>query len=84
MPRAEVTAAGPGGPSAILTRATSPTVQLAGMRAGRRYVIPSSGPGGAILFALPPPGPLASGAYRVEVTSPGAVGSWYLDACITP
>jgi hypothetical protein len=84
VPRAEVTAAILGGPAGTMTRATSPTVQLAGMNAGRRYVIPSSGPGGTILFALTPPGPLPSGAYRFEVASPGAVGNRYLYACVAP
>lgn len=84
VPRAEVAAARLGGPAGTLTRATSPTVELAGMRAGRRYLIPSSGPGGAILFALTPPGLLPSGAYRFEVASPGADGSRYLYACIAP
>jgi hypothetical protein len=84
VPRAEVTVEILGRPSGTVTRATSPTVQLAGMNAGQRYVIPSSGPGGAILFGPASPGPLPPGAYRFEVASPGAVGNRYLYACIAP
>jgi hypothetical protein len=84
VPRPEVTAAIVGGPAGGMTRAISPTVQLAGMVAGRRYLIPSSGPGGAILFAPAAPGPLPSGVYRFEVASPGAAGNRYLYACVAP
>ncbi|HET9614418.1 MAG TPA: hypothetical protein VFP22_06375, partial [Candidatus Limnocylindrales bacterium] len=83
LPRASVSASVLSGPGGAMTRSVSPTIELAGMRTAARYIIPSTGPGGAILFAGSPPGPMPSGVYRFTVESPGA-GSRYLYACITP
>lgn len=84
VPRAHVTAAIVGGPTGTLTRATEPVVRLAGMDEGRRYVIPSAGSGGAVLWARTTAGPLPPGTYRFEVASPGTAGNRYLYACVAP
>jgi hypothetical protein len=83
LTRAPVTAAILGGPPGTIALAAAPTVQLAGMDGGRRYVIPSSGPGGAILFGPTTPGPLPAGVYRFEVAGDASVGTSYLYACVT-
>lgn len=84
VPRPEVTATLLGGPPGTLLRVTSPAVELAGVSTGGRVVIPSSGPGGAILFAPETAGLVPPGAYRFEVASPGAMGDRYLYACVAP
>ncbi len=73
-----------GRPSDTVARAISPSVELAGMGEGRRYVIPSSGPGGAILFGPTSPGPLQDGIYRFKVTGDVPAGTTYLYACVAP
>jgi hypothetical protein len=82
VPRAAVTATILGRPGDSVVRALSPTIELAGMGSRGPYVIPSTGPGGAILFALDPPGPMPSAVYRFTVASPA--GPHYLYACVRP
>lgn len=84
VPRAHVAATIVGHPAGTLTRAPQPVVKLAGMDEGRSYVIPSAGPGGAVLFTGSTPGLLPAGTYRFAVTSPGATGNSYLYACVAP
>ncbi len=52
------------------------------MIAARSYLIPSSGFGGAVLFALDPPVVLPRAAYRFDIESPGTFGHRYLYACL--
>ncbi len=84
VPRATVTASIVGASPGAMRRAVSPTIELAGRDAGRGYIIPSSGPGGAILFAMTALAPLPTGTYRFEVASPGSLGHVYLYACVLP
>jgi hypothetical protein len=81
-PRAIVSATGVGGSAAGLRRVQSPALALVGLTAGTRYRIPSTGPGGTVLFASTRPGRLAPGPYRFEVRSPGIDGTEYVYACI--
>ena len=64
-----------------LVRASSVEVELAGHQPGWRYTIPTTGPGGTILFTMDPTTRLPDEAYRFEVDAPG-VGVRYLYACI--
>ena len=59
-------------------------VRLVGLADGRRYTVPSTGPGGAILFAMTPPGILPSGAYRFDVATLAIAGRRLLYACVGP
>jgi hypothetical protein len=52
------------------------------MDAATRYVIPTAGPGAAVLFTGDPAAAMAPGAYQFTVASPGAGGTRYLYACI--
>ena len=81
-PRAEVTASTVDGTGVQLAPVSPLVVRLVGRTDGRRYSVPSTGPGGAILFAMTPPGILPAGAYRFEVTTPTIVGRRLLYACV--
>jgi hypothetical protein len=52
------------------------------MDAATRYLIPTAGPGAAILFTGGATGAMAPGAYQFTVASPGPAGNRYLYACI--
>ncbi len=82
VPRPAVSTTVLGNSSVSMSRAISPTVELQGMGAGRRFVMPSTGPGGVVLFTAAPSGPLPSDVYRFTVASPGPVGTHYLYACV--
>jgi len=84
VPRPQVTAMRLGAGRGSITRAPAPTVRLAGMDASTRYLIPTAGPGAAVLFTAIPGGAMASGAYQFTVASPGSGGDRYLYACIAP
>jgi len=81
-PRAAVTVVRLGRGMGGLRTATGLTVRIAGQATNRRYRIPTSGPGGAILFATTPAGIIAPGAYRFEVSTPELDGPRYLYACV--
>ena len=71
------------GRSGIAVHHVSPlVVRLGGMTEGRQYAVPSTGPGGTILFASAPPSVLPPAAYRFEVRDPGIAGRRFLYACI--
>jgi hypothetical protein len=82
VPRPAVTATIVSASDQLLTRVVAPTIELAGMASGGPYTIPSTGPGGVILFAMSAPGPLPSAVYRFAVDSPA--GPHYLYACVAP
>jgi hypothetical protein len=84
VPRPQVTAARLGQPAGALARVPAPTVRLAGMDATARYIIPTAGPGAAVLFTGGLSTPRTAGAYQFTVASPGAAGDRYLSACIAP
>ena len=63
-------------------RVASVVVALAGLAPGVRYLVPSTGIGGAVLFAFMPSRPMPSGTYRFDVTLPGIAGPRYLYACV--
>ena len=71
-----------GGPTVELHRATSVAVQLDGMQAGVRYIVPASGPGGTVLFTATPETRLPAGPYRFDLRIPGVDGSRSLYACV--
>lgn len=81
-PRAEVSASTVDGTGVRLAPVSPLVVRLVGRTDGRRYSVPSTGPGGAILFAMTPPGILPAGAYRFEVTTPTIAGRRLLYACV--
>jgi hypothetical protein len=83
-PDARVTVTRLGRPASDLRRAVSIAVPLAGLTGSRRYTMPISGPGAAILFATSPPSALPPGAYRFDALVPGTAGGRYLYACIGP
>jgi hypothetical protein len=80
--RPDVTASMIGSTQGALVRLPAPAIRLAGMDAATRYVIPTAGPGAAILFAGDATGAMAPGAYQFTVASPGSGGNRYLYACI--
>ena len=82
--RPAVTAVRLGAGQGSVTRAPAPTVRLAGMDASTRYVIPTAGPGAAVLFSAASGTALSPGAYQFTVASTGASGDRYLYACIGP
>src|SRR5436305_1374490 len=82
VPRPAVTATIVSASDQVLTRVVAPTIELAGMASGGPYTIPSTGPGGVILFAMSSPGPLPSAVYRFAVDS--SAGPHYLYACVAP
>lgn len=68
----------------VLKRLPEVSVRLSGMTEGVRYTIPTSGAGGAALFALAPRAIMPVGAYRFDIQVPGISGHRYLYACIDP
>jgi hypothetical protein len=81
-PRAEVAVSALTAPAPRLTKPGSLAVELAGMRTGWQYTVPTTGPGGTILFATSPAGPWAYGPYRFEIRTPGSDGTRFVYACI--
>jgi hypothetical protein len=76
---------GPGHPAGIaFDRVRNVVVPLAGLALGQRYTVPSTGIGGAVLFAMTPAGILPPGTYRFEVTGPGNGSRRFLYACVGP
>ena len=71
-----------GRPATVLGRASQLTVQLAGMPAGARYTVPTTGPGAAILFAIRPPEAVPADTYRFEIAAPTADGRRFVYACV--
>ncbi len=83
-PRAEVSASTVDGSGVKLVPVSPLVVRLVGQADDRPYTVPSTGPGGAILFALDPPGILPAGAYRFDVSTPSIAGRRLLYACVGP
>jgi hypothetical protein len=81
-PRARVTGVSLDRRGLVLMRLSVVTVRLSGMTEGRRYTVPTSGTGGAALFALSPRAILPVAAYRFDIVTPGVAGHRYLYACI--
>jgi hypothetical protein len=69
---------------AAFGRARTVVVPLAGLALGQLYTVPSTGMGGAILYAMTPPAILPSGTYRFDVRVPGSAGPRFLYACVDP
>jgi hypothetical protein len=67
-----------------LKRQSVVTVRLSGLTEGHRYTVPTTGSGGAALFALSPRAILPVAAYRFDIVTPGVVGHRYLYACVDP
>jgi hypothetical protein len=67
-----------------LKRLSVVNVRLSGMNDRWRYTIPTTGPGGAALFALSPRAILPVAAYRFDIVIPGATDHHYLYACVDP
>jgi hypothetical protein len=83
-PRAKVTGVVLDRRGLALKRVPVVTVPLSGMTEGRRYTVPTTGFGGAALFALAPRTIMPTAAYRFDIQIPGAGGHRYLYACIDP
>ena len=83
-PRARVTGVVLDRHGLVLKRLSVVRVPLSGMVEGRRYTVPTSGSGGAALFALTPPAIMPVAAYRFDIVAPGVPGHRYLYACIEP
>jgi hypothetical protein len=66
----------------VLKRVSVVTVRLSGMTEGHRYTVPTTGSGGAALFALSPRAIFPVAAYRFDIQTPGVTGHRYLYACI--
>jgi len=81
-PAAAVSVTGLGRAAPEIRRVAAPMLELVGLTAGMRYLIPSTGPGGTVLFAPSPPAVLRSGAYRFDVRIPGAEATEYVYACV--
>jgi len=81
-PRARVDAVILGRPSVELTRARVVDVELSGMAPDWTYTVPSSGPGGTILFTMTPTTRLPSAPYRFDLSIPGTDGPRFLYACV--
>jgi hypothetical protein len=81
-PKAAITATVLGRSGATLRRVSPLVVQLDGLSPAGRYTLPSSGPGGTILFATSEPGIIPTEAYRFDVSLPGVAGHRYLYACV--
>jgi hypothetical protein len=75
-----VTTVGQSAPA--IRRVTTPMLELVGLTVGTRYLIPSTGPGGTVLFASAPPAILRPGAYRFDIRIPGLAGARYVYACV--
>ena len=67
-----------------LKRQSVVTVRLSGLTEGHRYTVPTTGSGGAALFALTPRAILPVAAYRFDIVTPGVAGHHYLYACVDP
>ena len=83
-PRAVVSASSVDGTGVKLAPVSPLVVRLVGQAVDRPYTVPSTGPGGAILFAMNPPGILPAGAYRFDVSTPRIAGRRLLYACVGP
>lgn len=83
-PRATVTGVVLDRRGLALKRVPVVTVPLSGMTEGRRYTVPTTGFGGAALFALAPRAIMPIAAYRFDIQTPGLAGHRYLYACIDP
>jgi hypothetical protein len=83
-PRAEVRAQSVDGSGVKLAPVSPLVVRLVGQAGAGPYTVPSTGPGGAILFAMTPPGILPSGAYRFDIATPAIAGRRLLYACVGP
>ncbi len=81
-PKAAITATALGRSGGTLRRVAPVVVQLDGLSPAGRYSLPSSGPGGTVLFAASRPGIIPTDAYRFDVSTPGTAGHRYLYACI--
>jgi hypothetical protein len=81
-PLARVTASVVGRAGLALSRQASPIVRIRGLEAANQYQVPSSGSGGAVLFAVTPPVVLPAATYRFDIESPGISGHRYLYACV--
>ena len=81
-PGATVSVAAIGRSAASLRRVKSPSLALVGLTVGSRYRIPSTGPGGTVLFRPTSATTLRSGAYRFEIRTPGIDGARFVYACI--
>jgi hypothetical protein len=81
-PKARVTGVILGRAGPILKRLSVVTVRLSGLTDGGRYTIPTSGTGGAAIFALSPRAILPVAAYRFDIVTPGVAGHHFLYACI--
>ena len=81
-PRSEVTASTLDQTGVKLVPVSPLVVRLVGQADDRPYTVPSTGPGGAILFAMNPPGILPAGAYRFDVSTPSIAGRRLLYACV--
>jgi hypothetical protein len=81
-PNATVSAAGIGRSLPPLRRLRSPSLPLVGLAVGAHYRIPTTGPGGTVLFAPTRGATLASGAYRFEIRAPGIDGPRFVYACV--
>jgi hypothetical protein len=81
-PRARVTGVMLDRPRSVLKRLPVVSVALSGMIDGQRYTVPTSGTGGAALFALSPPAIMPVGSYRFDIQIPGISGHHYMYACI--
>jgi hypothetical protein len=79
---ATISAAVLGASGATVARVDAPVVLLDGVTPAGRYVLPSAGLGGVVLFSSTRPAVLPTDAYRFEVSLPGTPGSRYLYACI--
>ena len=81
-PRATVTAQVMQRTGVALKRQPPVIVPLSGRTEGPRYTVPSTGAGGAVLFAAAPLGILPYATYRFDVETPGIAGHRYLYACV--
>jgi hypothetical protein len=81
-PQAEVVVSDLTQAATHLTKPGSVSVELAGMHAGWRYTVPTTGPGGTILFVTSPAGLWASGPYRFEIRTPASDGPRFVYACV--
>jgi hypothetical protein len=81
-PRAEVAVSDLTGSATRFTKAGPVVAELAGMRVGWEYTVPTTGPGGTILFVTSPAGLWASGPYRFEVRTPASDSAKFVYACV--
>jgi hypothetical protein len=81
-PRATVTAQVIHRTGVALKRQSPVVVPLSGQAKAQRYTVPSTGAGGAVLFAAAPLSILPYATYRFDIQAPGIAGHRYLYACI--